>query len=413
MSSPQREARHPVTETVAGARAGLRTVADQPVWSMSAEETAEALVAVTRLLAQAAQLQMRLLAHAEEVGVGAATGTTSPAAWLAHATNTTRAAAHRAARLGRGLDGDHAEVDAALAAGNVTADQASVIVHAVDELPTDLVDADTVARARRFLLDAADHHDATSLRVLGRRLLEVVDPDAADTEEARRLEREEADARAAASLTLTDDGHGQAHGRFTVPSLHGAILRKHLLALGAPGRNPDIPAQTPTRHRLGRAFTEYIETRPEDTVPTSGGLAATVVVTMDLDTLTDGLRAAGLCDGSRISAGEARRLACRAGIIPAVLGGASVPLDLGRRRRLHTTPMRIALGLRDRGCTATGCDRPPAWCHAHHDHPWSEGGRTNLDSGRLLCPRHHTLAHDHRYEMKTHTHGKVSFTRRT
>ena len=31
----------------------------------------------------------------------------------------------------------------------------------------------------------------------------------------------------------------------------------------------------------------------------------------------------------------------------------------------------------------------------------------------LLCPRHHTLAHDDRYQMKNAPGGKVTFTRRT
>jgi hypothetical protein len=249
--------------------------------------------------------------------------------------------------------------------------------------------------------------------VLGRRLLEVVAPDVADLEEARRLEAEEAHARAKASFTMSGDGHGQVHGRFTLPSLHGSILRKHLMALAAPGRSPDLPAETPSRHKLGLAFLDYVETRPDDSVPHSGGIAASVVVTMTLEALLGGLQAAGLCDGSTISAGEARRLACGAGIVPVVLGGASEPLDVGRRRRFHSKPMRIALGVRDGGCSATGCDRPPAMCHAHHDEPWSQGGRTDVASGRLLCARHHTLAHDRRYQMKSAPGGRVTFTRRT
>jgi hypothetical protein len=52
-------------------------------------------------------------------------------------------------------------------------------------------------------------------------------------------------------------------------------------------------------------------------------------------------------------------------------------------------------------------------CHAHHDRPWSKGGHTDVKTGRLLCPRHHTLAHDHRYSMTPTPAGKVRFTRRT
>jgi hypothetical protein len=212
---------------------------------------------------------------------------------------------------------------------------------------------------------------------------------------------------------MSDDGHGTCHGRFTLPSLHGTMLRKHLMALAAPRRNPDLDSSTPSRHRMGLAFAEYLETRPQDTVPNAGGVAATVVVTMTIETLLGGLKAAGLCDGTRISAGEARRLACGAGIIPVVLGGPSEPLDVGRQRRFHTKAQRLAMGVRDGGCAAVGCDRPSAWCQAHHDLPWSRGGNTDLETGRLLCQRHHTLAHHDRYQMTSAKNGKVAFTRRT
>lgn len=125
-----------------------------------------------------------------------------------------------------------------------------------------------------------------------------------------------------------------------------------------------------------------------------------------------GVAAASLDTGARITAGEARRLACGAGIIPAVLGGASEVIDLGRTRRSHTKAQRVALGLRDKGCTADGCDLPPAACHAHHDEPWSAGGSTNLEDGRLLCHRHHRLIHDTHYDTTHLPHGKVTFHRR-
>ena len=36
-----------------------------------------------------------------------------------------------------------------------------------------------------------------------------------------------------------DDGAGRCHGRFTVPSHVGAMLRRHLLALANPARHTD------------------------------------------------------------------------------------------------------------------------------------------------------------------------------
>jgi len=220
---------------------------------------------------------------------------------------------------------------------------------------------------------------------------------------------------------MSEDGHGTCRGRFDISALHGAMLRKHLLALAAPQHRASRPSgagepvasrELSTRHRMGLAFGEYIESRRDDTVPDAGGLAATVVVTITLDALLGGLAAASLDTGGRISAAEARRLACAAGIIPAVLGGASQVLDLGRKTRFHTGPQRVALALRDGGCTAEGCDWPPGMCHAHHDTPWHQGGPTDVNTGRLLCPKHHTLVHDPRYTTNPTAHGKLRFVMR-
>jgi hypothetical protein len=138
-----------------------------------------------------------------------------------------------------------------------------------------------------------------------------------------------------------------------------------------------------------------------------------VVVTVPLSTLVTGLGSAQLDTGAVISAAEARRLACRAGVIPAVLDGASQLLDLGRTRRFHSKAQRVAMAARDRGCTADGCDWPPGLCHAHHDQPWSRGGKTSLADGRLLCPKHHARAHDPAFTMTKLPGGGVAFHRRT
>ncbi len=217
---------------------------------------------------------------------------------------------------------------------------------------------------------------------------------------------------------IVEDGHGKCHGRFTISSLHGAMLKKQLLAIAAPKHRARVDGQAPepgrpSAHRLGEAFAEYIETYPTDRLPHAGGVSATVVVTMTVDTLMGGLKAAELDTGHRISPGLARRLACRAGIIPAVLGTQSQVLDLGRRTRFHTEPQRIALAMEQGGCTAEGCDWPPGMCHAHHDQPFSKGGATRVKNGRLLCPRHHARAHDPAYTTTKLPGGKVRFHRRT
>jgi len=116
------------------------------------------------------------------------------------------------------------------------------------------------------------------------------------------------------------------------------------------------------------------------------------MVTLSLRTLTTGLGAAAIpSSGETLSADEVRRLACDALVIPAVLGGASEVLDVGRAHRFFTTAIRAALVLRDQGCAFPGCDAPPSACEAHHNQPWWAGGDTSLANGVMVCPYHHRL----------------------
>ena len=134
---------------------------------------------------------------------------------------------------------------------------------------------------------------------------------------------------------------------------------------------------------------------------------------MSLETLMGGLKAAGLDTGETISPGQARRLACEARIIPAVLGGNSEVLDLGRaqtaRQRSPTDRKTIEAG----GCQVEGCDAPPGMTHMHHTKRWADGGETNSDDLIMICPRHHARAHDQRYDMTRLPTGKYTFHRRT
>ena len=84
---------------------------------------------------------------------------------------------------------------------------------------------------------------------------------------------------------------------------------------------------------------------------------------MRLPDLLNGLGTAVLDTGGRLSAAQARRLACDACVIPLVLGSDSMPLDVGRQQRLATTALRDALAQRDKGCAFPSCDRPPRHCH--------------------------------------------------
>ena len=378
---------HPIPVAVARLDTELADLADVPAWSLSLEETRSALVALTRVMTRAAELEARLLTHAD------AFDDDSVAAWLATATRSTRLTARGHTRLASALT-NHDTVRDAMAAGHVIAEQAGVICSAVDALPDQ---PDLRERCEKHLVQLAEHHDAKDLKILGRRVLEVVDPDAADAHEAALLEKEEKDAAKATSFSMWEPGDGTVKGKFTLPALEGGMLRKALSAIAAPkhqrANGDTYDHERPTHDRLGQAFAEYVSRYPVDKLPHTGGINATVVVTMTLETLLGGLASATTDTGSRLSAGAVRRLACEAGLVPMVLDGASRPLDVGRTRRFHTEAQRLALAVSQKHCQHPTCTVPAWLCHVHHTTPWTRGGKTNTTDARLLCPRHHALTH--------------------
>ncbi|GGO77909.1 hypothetical protein GCM10012276_34110 [Nocardioides deserti] len=320
-------------------------------------------------------------------------------------------------RLAESLD-RHTPTSAALAEGAISVDHARVITDCVDRLPGDLPDPSIPERAEKHLLTEALDLDPRSLAILAKHVLTVVAPEIGEDRDARALEREEREARANAWLTMCPDGKGSYRGKFSIPTMQGAMLRKMLLAFAAPKHQAatkdgdaeqDQVERRPSPERMGDAFCELIERLPAHELPKLGGLNASIIVLLDFTGLKSDIGRAVLETGEPISASLARRMACEAGLIPAVLGSRSELLDLGRTARPFNGAQRLGLVLTQRVCTAIGCDWPAHLCHAHHDDSWLSGGETNMDKARLLCPRHHARIHDPRFETMIHPDNQVTF----
>jgi len=89
-----------------------------------------------------------------------------------------------------------------------------------------------------------------------------------------------------------------------------------------------------------------------------------------------------------------RRLGCHADIIPIVLDGDHVPLDMGRARRLATRDQRRALHAMYRTCGHPHCTVRFDACRIHHVQWWDHLGPTDLANMLPLCEQHHHLVHD-------------------
>ncbi|MGY2873138.1 hypothetical protein ACVW00_000328 [Marmoricola sp. URHA0025 HA25] len=418
-STPAPARVHPIvgfTHALAGALD--KVLVHDPVF-LTTEDKRSVLVDLARQQARLEALALKVLAAADLDDVGAQSGATSTGAWLSHTTLADRAEAAGRVTLARTLEEQHPDTAAGLAAGDYSSAHAAVITRALADLPTDL-DPDLVVSAEKTMLEEAGHLTPKQLRIVGRHLLEVVAPEAAEARDQDRWDRQDAAAYANARLTTRSLGDGTSQGWFRLPDLQLAILTTALEAIIAPRKHtkpePDpITGRLPDHATLmGQGLCELLEHLPVHRLGEHGGLAATVVITLDHHTLKTGLGSAALVDGTPVSPGQARRLACGAGIIPAVLGGASGVLDLGREQRLFNKAQRVAMVLRDKGCRAEDCDRPPAWTEAHHlTKPWSEGGKTNLADGILLCGHHHRLAHHPDYTHQRLPNGDLRYHRRT
>ncbi|GAB3857942.1 hypothetical protein GCM10028801_17140 [Nocardioides maradonensis] len=391
---------HPILGCARDLEKALQSVAEMPAEYLRTRDKEAALLTLARVKAEAAELELRILAAASDVAEEHAAR--DAGTWYAHATHVTATVARAELRFAEALQA-HPLTAVAMRAGEVNPAQARVIIRSIDKLSDD-VDELTKARAEKHLIQLAGTYDAKDLEVLGTKILEVVAPDQAEAELGKALEREEQAARDKCSVKLSRRGDGTTKITALLPDSIAERLTAYLDA-------EDSPRVVKSRSR-GEAFCRLLENLDPNRLPDHGGDATTVIVTTTLDALKSDLGSAML-GSTVISASEARRLACTAKIIPAVLGGRSEVLDLGRAQRFYTPPQRKAMRLRDKRCRAEGCTIPAAWTEAHHLKPWSHGGRTDFADGVLLCSHHHHRAHDTRYTMTKLATGDFRFHRRT
>ncbi|HEV8393382.1 MAG TPA: DUF222 domain-containing protein [Vicinamibacterales bacterium] len=117
-----------------------------------------------------------------------------------------------------------------------------------------------------------------------------------------------------------------------------------------------------------------------------------------------------LADGGiGVSAETSRRISCDASVAVMREAGDGSVLDVGRKTRVISTPIRRALAARDGRCVFPGCTARR--CDAHHLVHWVDGGPTALDNLVLLCRRHHTLVHEQAFGVERAANGDVVFHR--
>jgi hypothetical protein len=400
-----------VDEVLAVLDRALQECRSVSVWAWPDSTLVEGLDRLQVLAGQVAALQLELIGEVDGRAIAAAQGATGTVAWLRERYRISPQAAARQVKLAAAVRTGLAATADALAGGGVNAEQARVIAAAVGDLP-----AEHRAAGERHLLGEAAVFGPRELGIMGRRLFEVVACEQADERAMAVLSRAEERAYTGRDLRLCEvAGESRVRVSGWLDRECAAVVRAALDPWCAPrtpgpatGRGPagygdggsGRDLRSPGQRRADALVEVCRLAMACGQLPDNGGDRPQVVVTVGIDTLRRQVGAAVLDDGSPLSATVARRLACDAAILPAVLGATGQVLDVGRERRLFTAALRRALILRDRGCAFPGCDRPPRWCDGHHLVSWADGGPTSLDNAVLLCGHHHRLIHHNHWQAR-------------
>jgi hypothetical protein len=361
------------------------------VYGLSDVELAEDAAGLYRVVSAATAAIAALVGEAHARDLPRRQAATSTVAWLRDLLRISPTEARTLVALGAVLDQRPALADA-VADGGVNSGQAVVIGRVLADVPAE--EPGLVDKVEAVLIGHATQFEPMVLRRLGDRVIAHINPELADQRLRDRLDREERHALQRRGFSMSPDGLGGMR-LSGILDVHGAaIIGAAIAPLSAPARDDGGPDLRTAQMRRADALVDVcrLALRTGD-LPADGGQPAQVTVTIDWQALSREVAVGQLDTGTLLSPSATRRIACDARILPAVLNGAGVPIDIGRARRPFTGAARTAVLLRDGGCAFPGCDRPPRWTEIHHIVFWAHGGLTNRNNGVALCARHHHLIH--------------------
>ncbi len=375
---PLREA----VDAVVGVDTGTVATAELAAMAVAVRREAERLIAVAA----------RWLADAEQAGVFARQGVRSGAHYLAKQTGTSLKSARSAALLGATLNHTPVLADA-VAAGELSCESAAV-VGSVAEHPAFAAHGDELVDAVKGAGPAATRTAVDTWKAIHRECDSDVD--------------EEAVRRAKRSLTFTPRADGLVDVSGVLTAVDSRVIQNALDHLRRKTWD-DGSGRTHTQ-RMADALVELCALYNSGAV-TGGRERPTILVTVPYETIFERAGKPGYASTGEVLSPEViRRLCCDANLHRIVTRGESEILDFGRAVRTAPHEHWLALVERDGRCRWKDCEEPPQRCEVHHEPPWEDGGRTNLDEEVLLCDHHHDKRHERGWTATLHPDGAFTVT---
>lgn len=203
-----------------------------------------------------------------------------------------------------------------------------------------------------------------------------------------------AEDRSSNTVDLSRDDDGRVHLRADLDVEVGEKVCAAIEELSAPRPEPDGSADARCAgRRRADALEAILDIAARNRDSSASAPRTQVLVTIPADAPHNST----LAFGGPVTEGFARGMSCDAVVTPMLVDGETVPLDVGRDKRLFPAHLRRALYIRDQCCIK--CGAPAGRTHAHHIAHWADGGETSLDNGCLLCPACHAAIHHDGWEV--------------
>lgn len=324
--------------------------------------------------------------------------TQSCAHWLNWKCGIGMGAAREKVRVARALE-NLPRVAAAMASGGLSYSKAREITRIGN------------SANEQYLLSIAEHGTAAHVENLVRAYRRCE-----DAEELSREQRQQQNRR----VSFRHDDDGSLILTCHLPAETGALVMKALdVAIESipvyAEVEPDVPAGTPREvvpfsMRRADALARVAESfLAHDVLELPGADRQQIVVHVDAETLRN--RAAGCCEvehGPSIPADTARRFSCDASIITLLEDEDGEPLNVGRKTRVVSAPLRRLLTARDKGCRFPGCCNA-RYIDMHHIKHWANGGETRPSNLLSLCRFHHRAVHEGGFDVQVLDDGALRF----
>ena len=314
-------------------------------------------------------------------------GARSAAGWIATTGNLPRAEAGRLVRRARVLQ-KLPEFAGAWAEGDIGAAQIDTVAKPAGNPRT----AERLHHDEKLLVDQARTLRPEDFAKAVEYWEQLADPDGTEESAEERRNRRDVYLVKAGDMWL---------GKMTLDPIGGAIFSDELGRLEHElfeedwkearerlGHEPTIfdLARTPSHRRADAAqeMAERSATAPPDGIPPKPLFS----VLVDFPTMSG--RVCELAQGMALTPGSLVPWLDRADIERAVFEPPD-RVQVSATARLFTGATRRGIQLRDRECTHPYCDRPALDCQVDHIQPYTDGGPTTFENGRLLCGFHNRL----------------------